>query len=200
MGLGGVFSHPSGITRCLALLFWKICRWILGVKEPAVFPYERKGMTLVSMFVGGVWSEPGLFNPLTHLSDLQQLVLLCVLGFSNLSQGTISVYRERFPDHPCSCPTTFFRVQLKSEHDLDLAPRKGCFSRGGRIHRSLVSAALFLHEVAHELYMHMFYTYSHIELRKFFSFIPQGKRRVSFLVFGSETKKVLITSSGYYCA
>lgn len=85
MGLGGVFSHPSGVTRCLALLFWKICRWVLGAKVPAVFPYERKETTLVPMFSGGVWSEPGLFNPLTHLSDLQQLVLLFMLGFSNLS-------------------------------------------------------------------------------------------------------------------
>lgn len=186
MGLGGVFSHPSGVTRCLALLFRKICCWILGVKVPAVFPYERKEMTLVPMFSGGASSEPGLFNPLTHLSDLQQLVLLCMLGFSNLSQGSISVYREGFTDHSCSCPTTSVRVQLKSEHGLDLAPRKGCFSHGGRIHRSLVFFALFLHEVAHELYTSMFYTYSHIELLNFFSFISQGKKRVSFLVFGSQ--------------
>lgn len=186
MGLGGVFSHPSGVTRCLALLFRKICCWILGVKVPAVFPYERKEMTLVPMFSGGASSEPGLFNPLTHLSDLQQLVLLCMLCFSNLSQGSISVYREGFTDHSCSCPTTSVRVQLKSEHGLDLAPRKGCFSHGGRIHRSLVFFALFLHEVAHELYTSMFYTYSHIELLNFFSFISQGKKRVSFLVFGSQ--------------
>lgn len=84
-------------------------------------------MTLVPMFSGGAWSEPGLFNTLTHLSDLQQLVLLCVLGFSSLSRGTISVYRKRFTDHSCSCPTSSVRVQLKSERGLDLGPTEGLF-------------------------------------------------------------------------
>lgn len=193
MGLGGVFSHPSGVTRCLALLFWKTCCWIPGVKVPAVFPYERKEKTLVPMLSGGAWSEPGLFNTLTHLSDLQQLVLLCMLGFSNLSQGTISVYREGFTDHSCSCPTTSVRVQLKSEHGLDLAPWKGCFSRGGRIHRSLVFFALFLHEVAHELCTRMFYTYSHIELLNFFFHLSLKEREESAFWY-------LESVLGYYCA
>lgn len=136
-------------------------------------------MTPVPMFTCGVWSEPGLFNPLTHLSDLQQLVLLCVLGFSNLSQETISVQRERFPDCSCSCPTTFFRVQLKSEHGLDLAPQKGCFSRGGRIQfTGLLCSLLFFSMKQRMNYIQICSTHIHIQnSSNFFLIYPPKKEK-----------------------